>query len=96
MWWRMAEWVKGGGALPDDADLIRELTAPTYTFTAQGKLILESKDDIKTRLGSSPDKADALAQTFAIAERPRGGAAFYTMAGTSARIKSDWEPGATP
>jgi hypothetical protein len=94
MWWRMAEWVRGGGALPDDADLVRELTAPTYTFTSGGKLILESKDDIKSRLGASPDKADALAHTFAIAERPRGGAAFYAMA-AGGGVRSDWDPGAT-
>jgi hypothetical protein len=70
MWWDMAEWVKRGGCLPNDPELVRELTAPTYTFVG-GKLALEPKDQIKARLGFSPDKADALACTFAVAVQPR-------------------------
>jgi len=69
MWCEMAEWVKAGGALPPMPELVRELTAPTYTFV-NGKFLLEPKDQIKARIGSSPDLADALALTFAIAERP--------------------------
>ena len=39
----------------------------TYWFDAQGRKMLESKDEIKKRLqgGASPDIADALALTFA-------------------------------
>jgi len=65
MWWLFAEWVKAGGSLPEDNELVRELTAPTYSYTAQDKLTLESKGDLKLRLGSSPDIADAFALTFA-------------------------------
>lgn len=73
MWFRLAEWVKRGGALPNIPELVRELTAPTYAFH-QGKLRLEEKDQIKARLGFSPDLADALALTFAseIAARETG------------------------
>ena len=74
MWFRMAEWVKRGGALPASLpEIARELTAPTYTFTG-GKLTLEEKQQIKDRLGFSPDLADGLALTFAseVAPRPRG------------------------
>ena len=60
----MAKWIKRGGALPYDPELLKELTTPFYYFK-DGKMIIESKDDIKARLGSSPDKADALALTFA-------------------------------
>jgi hypothetical protein len=67
MWFRMAEWVKRGGALPNDPDLGRELMAPTYSFR-NGKFMLEAKDHIKEKLGFSPDKADALALTFAHAD----------------------------
>ncbi len=70
MWWDMAQWVKKGGCLPNDPELLRELTAPTYTFVG-GKLALEPKDQIKARLGFSPDKADGLACTFAVAIQPR-------------------------
>lgn len=64
MWFLMAEWVKAGGALPDLPELVEELTAPTYTFQGD-RLLLEPKDDIKERIGRSPDHADALALTFA-------------------------------
>ena len=69
MWFEMAEWVKRGGALPICQTLKKELTAPTYSFK-NGKLILESKEQIKDRLGFSPDRADALALTFAIPDMP--------------------------
>lgn len=70
MWLSMAEWVKGGGALPPIPELVSELTAPTYTFN-QGKLQLEDKDLVKQRIGRSPDLADALALTFALPDMPR-------------------------
>lgn len=64
MWWLMAEWVKNGGALPDEPELIAELTTPTYTFKGDA-ILIEPKEDVKKRLGRSPDRADALALTFA-------------------------------
>lgn len=69
MWIEMADWVKHGGALPNDIELLQELTIPTYTYIG-GQFVLESKDQIKERLGRSPNKADALAQTFAFPEMP--------------------------
>lgn len=69
MWFRMSEWVKNGGALPNSANLIKELSAPTYTFQ-NGKFRLEEKDQIKKRLGFSPDRGDALCLTFALPEMP--------------------------
>lgn len=69
MWMTMAEWIKKGGALPNMPELVRELTAPTYTFV-NGKFMLEPKDQIKKRLGVSPDLADGLALTFAMPDMP--------------------------
>lgn len=69
MWFEMAEWVKTGGALPPIPDLLRELTTPMYFFQ-EGKFRLEEKDQIKKRLGFSPDLADALALTFAMPVAP--------------------------
>jgi hypothetical protein len=60
----MAEWVKGGGALPHLPDLVAELTTPTYSFQGD-RMQIEPKEQIKKRLGRSPDLADALALTFA-------------------------------
>lgn len=72
MWWTMSDWVRAGACLPDDAELIAEITAPTYAFDATGRLILESKADMKKRGLPSPDKADALALTFAAPVTARG------------------------
>lgn len=65
MWFRMREWIRAGGQLPNVAQLVTELSAPLYEFTASGKIQLEEKKKIKERIGKSPDFADALALTFA-------------------------------
>jgi hypothetical protein len=66
MWFEMAEWVKEGGALPDDVpEFVPELTSPLYWFKGD-VLQLEPKELIKARLGYSPDIGDALALTFAM------------------------------
>ncbi len=70
MWFLMSEWVKRGGALPMDPTLAKELVAPTYTFQ-DGKLRLEEKEQIKKRLGFSPNRGDALCLTFALPDMPR-------------------------
>ncbi|HEX6215301.1 MAG TPA: hypothetical protein VFZ38_10805 [Vicinamibacterales bacterium] len=64
MHFEFAEWIKRGGAIPDDDELAEELTAITYTFKGD-KLILADKDQIKEILGRSPDKSDSGALTFA-------------------------------
>lgn len=65
MWFLMADWIKAGGAIPDDGELLAELTAPTYKFDSAGRLQLEAKETMKERGLPSPDKGDALALTFA-------------------------------
>lgn len=49
--------------LPDDPNLIAELTAPTFEVTPRG-IKIESKEDIKARLGHSPDRADAVVMSW--------------------------------
>lgn len=72
MWFKMAEWIKAGGALPNIPEMIAELTTPTYSFKGD-QFLIEPKEQIKKRLGRSPDYADALALTFAypVHARPR-------------------------
>ena len=65
MWYNVLEWLKGGGALPPDEALKAELSSPTYSFNSSGLMQLEKKEDIKERLGRSPDLADSLALTLA-------------------------------
>lgn len=64
MHFRLAEWVRNGGALPKDDLLLAELTATTYGFKGDA-LLLEPKEQVKAKLGRSPDRADALSLTFA-------------------------------
>ena len=55
------DWLREGGALPDDAKLQAEMVAPKYRTDARGRIQVESKDDLKKRLpgGRSPDACDA-------------------------------------
>lgn len=46
-------------ALPPDPELLADLTAPRWTLTSQG-IKIESKDEIKARIGRSPDKGEAV------------------------------------
>jgi hypothetical protein len=51
------------GAVDDDT--IAELTAPDYVIMdSRGKVKVEPKDDVRKRLGMSPDQADALLLAF--------------------------------
>lgn len=70
MYFELAKWVKSGGSLPDDPELKEELCATEYTFQ-NDKFRIISKDDIKDLIGRSPDKADAIALTFAFPVAPK-------------------------
>jgi hypothetical protein len=48
-----------GLALPPDQELIADLSAPRFEVRASG-IVVEPKQDIKERLGRSPDKGDAV------------------------------------
>lgn len=67
-WWNMRERLdpsRGSQlALPDDEELIEELACPKYTIYANGRIKVESKDDIKRRIGRSTDSADSVIQAF--------------------------------
>jgi hypothetical protein len=65
----MAQWIKQGGALPDDELLAEELCALTYSFQGD-KFRLVEKEQIRDEIGRSPDRADALALTFAFPVAP--------------------------
>ena len=67
LWWEVREWLRGdpGAMLPPDDELRDELLAPTYERTPKGKIKVTDKPTLRTKLGRSPNKADALALTFA-------------------------------
>lgn len=64
MWGGLRDWLKGG-AIPDNPQLVEELSSPQYAFNVRNEIQLEKKEDMKKRGRSSPDIADALALTFA-------------------------------
>ncbi len=71
MWGEMAQGIKNGASLPvEELTLHQELTAPSYGFNSKQQMVLESKADIKKRTGASPDRADALALTYAFPVAP--------------------------
>ncbi len=61
LWFALGDWLAGGGSFESDKKLEAELVAPQYSFDAQGRRKVESKDEIKKRLKRSPDRADGLA-----------------------------------
>lgn len=69
-WWNLRELLDPDTgepvALPDDDELVGDLTAPRWRVTSGGKIQVESKDDLRkpTRLGRSTDKGDAVVQAF--------------------------------
>ena len=67
MWDELRQWLSGEipVQLLHDENLCAELCAVNKKYDAQGRLQLEEKDEIKKKLGHSPDFADALALTFA-------------------------------
>lgn len=65
MGYRCRQWIMDGGSIYDENDLEEQLTTRDYWHDAKDRLVLEPKDDLKKRLGISPDWADALYLTFA-------------------------------
>lgn len=65
MWGNVKDWLKLGGALPDNRDIYDDLTSVEYHMTLKGQIQLERKEDMKKRGLASPDLADGLALTFA-------------------------------
>ncbi|WP_250533967.1 terminase [Caballeronia sp. AZ10_KS36] len=63
LWWRMREALdpaaNTGIALPDDPELLADLTAPTWELRGR-KIKVEGREEIVKRIGRSPDAASAV------------------------------------
>ena len=73
MWGAMRAWLRGG-AIPVDTELKAQLIGPMYTYNIRNEIQLESKEDMMKRGIASPDRADALALTFAYPLAPNDSA----------------------
>ncbi len=84
MWGAAKEWLRQGGAIPDDDVLAEELIGPETVPRMDGKIQLESKKDMKARGLPSPNKADSLVLSFAhpVHKQEHRGAA----------VSEDWDP----
>jgi hypothetical protein len=83
------EYLKNGGSLPDGeigAQLRYELSSVQYSYDKQNRLYLESKEEVKKRIGKSPDYADAFVLTFAYPVEKND----YSCAGN--QVKTDYDP----
>ena len=63
-------------SLPDEADLVRQLSTPTFQRLPSGKIQVESKETMRKRNVKSPDEADSF--IYAFWEEPRHGWVEYT------------------
>lgn len=68
LYWAVRDWLdpanKTAACLPPGDEILQDLTETKWEFLSNGKIKIESKDDIKKRLRRSPDWGDALANTF--------------------------------
>jgi hypothetical protein len=65
MWLNMRNALQEGRfSIPDDDGLHADLTSCGYKYDSSGRLVLESKQDMRKRGMPSPDSADAMALTF--------------------------------
>lgn len=76
LFWAVRDWLnpknETGAMLPPDPVFDEEATEIRWSFRSDGRIIIEPKDDIKARIGRSPDKFDALANTFYPVSSRRG------------------------
>lgn len=66
LWFLGKEWFEARDCtIPEQEELIDDLSKPRFTFLSNGKLKVEGKDEMKRRGLNSPDLADAFCLTFA-------------------------------
>ena len=58
LWFNGKLWLTTG-KIPDNMDLISDLTTPLFFYGSKGQFRVESKEDIKKRLGRSTDYGDS-------------------------------------
>ena len=69
MWLAVRNWLRDGGSIPEDQELYDDLIGPEIVPRNDGKIQLESKEDMKRRGLPSPNCGDVLALTFAVPVR---------------------------
>ena len=70
LWWALRDWIVSEAALADcpsrtKQELRQDLPALEYTYRSDGRRALEPKEDLKKRIGRSPNHGDAFALALA-------------------------------
>lgn len=89
MHFKAAEFVKKGGALPNQPEVAAQAAAPKMWFKG-GKFWIEEKDQIKVTLGYSPDDWDAIVLTFAQPVRRKKQSSSTQPAGAGSTGPGGW------
>jgi len=89
MWKATRDWLKSGGCIPSDPVLHADLIGPETIFTMDGKILLESKKDMKARGVASPGRGDALALSFAY---PVNKKAITREHAKNQNVAEEWSP----
>ena len=64
-YWRLRELLEAGEIiLPLDDELFDALLTIRWRPTSEGRVRIEAKEELKGRLGRSPDRADAVCMAF--------------------------------
>lgn len=56
-------------ALPPEEKITEQLTMLRHSVDPKGRVVIESKDDLRRRIGQSPDEADSVAYACAVMEK---------------------------
>ncbi|MGH7643581.1 MAG: hypothetical protein ACRENX_11350 [Candidatus Dormibacteria bacterium] len=92
-YWRLRELLDPANAptlaLPADDQLLGDLTTPKWSVNSSGKIQIEAKDTIRSRLGRSTDTSDALAFAMSV----RGSSYVEDAAGPAVLPWSEDPPG---
>lgn len=93
IWCKLAENIKEGGSIPNDPLLIGELSTATFTYQKERKRV-EEKDQMKARLGRSPDHADAAAcsHAYPVAMPDRRALFGFDLNADINKSRTDYDP----
>jgi hypothetical protein len=83
LWLNMKNALEGRFSIPDSDTLQADLTSPGFKYDSAGRLVLESKEDMRKRGMPSPDEGDAMALCFTEPE----GSPFPSMTGFNREIE---------
>jgi hypothetical protein len=88
MWVLCRDWLSEIGMIPEDQELMADLTTPMYSYDVRNRYQIEKKADQKKRGLPSPDCAEALVHTFAYPVAPR---TRHGHRGQARRLQTDYD-----